>query len=131
MELGPIPTTLAGSIDRLGELCRRIEFKPVVEQERQLTGLLLARAEGCPADLEGEDAGAHYFLWTSKRAEQQTVKNWDKVFRWLKRGKFLELATITFDQLKANLTTEQCVTVVEKQRTGHRKLDLVLRAESA
>jgi hypothetical protein len=110
---------LAGQIDLLGELRRRIaEFKPVVDQEKKLTEMLLKRAEKWKPDQTGEDQGALYIMRTGPRSEKQVVRSYLKIFRWLKQKKFLELSSITFEALKANLTAEQYAAVIEKQRTG-------------
>jgi hypothetical protein len=110
---------LAGQIDLLGELRRRIaEFKPVVDQEKKLTEMLLKRAEEWKPDQTGEDQGALYIMRTGPRSEKQVVKSYQKISRWLKQKKFLELSSITFEALKANLTAEQYAAVIEKQRTG-------------
>jgi len=120
-----IPASLAERIDLLGELRRRIqEFKPVVKQEKELTDLLLARAANWKPDQEGEDDGAMYLMRMSRASEEQHVKNWPKVYLFLGARLFVKLAKITFELLKVHLTAEQYAEVVEKRRTGPRKLEL-------
>lgn len=122
----------AAKVDRYGELQRKvIAFRPTLSEYESLGKEIQAWFANDPADKPLLAEGARYQLQLSARELQRAITDMKKVRRLMGAEKFIELCSMALKHVDALIDASKHDLFLRAERTGHRKIVAVLKAEQA
>ena len=117
-------------VDRYGELDREVKSFEPKRREHESLGKTIRSWYDSPADAEREfvASGLAWDVKVSPRPNERHVTSYPRLYRILKRDKFVELATITLKLIERNVPEALHHKFLKTEASGTRRLQAVPRS---
>lgn len=118
-----------GLVDEFAELDRQVRlFKPKADRHEFLKKEIKGWFEDHPAEQTALAVGKLYDVQVSAKSNERSWTSMFKLYRALKREKFLEICTVALKAAEQILGEETVAKLVTTSRIGARRLTPVLKA---